>query len=491
MAIRERKTKTTGVVYWVETRGHWEKVGGDRREAQRLNERRKKEVKAGTFQPKASSSLSVKRYLTDWLAARDNRAAPADRVMLEKHVLSRDWFASLRLDDLDNALTQRMVDEIKKGPPKLAPKYIANIFGAYRTAMRAAQREGAISRDVCMLKPGTISKKSKERVPYSLEEARALVAAAVGERLVWLALALYTGMRCGEVCGRRWRDYDPESKPLGGLAIITQYDDQPLKGDDDSTERPRRAPVHPDLAAILTWWWNEGFELTYMRKPIRDDFIVERLDQPRTNLTRTMTYKAMERDRVAAKVAKVRGRAQHATRHTFLTQARRASPQAKELAEKITHNAEGEMVDNYTHWEWEPLCAVISAYPSLLPNSGSAHGNAATGDDLRENKPSDTSSLSEQNSSLSELSEKPSVRVLESELQNKGFRETISEPITKRDSANERNDDSPGATEENVDPDAQAFADAVAEQSDHARPTTIARVVRASVVRRPSGKGVA
>jgi integrase len=368
MGLRTKNTKA-GLVYYVETRGHWERVGGDKREAQRLNERRKKEAKAGTFAPKVSGSVSIGRYLETWLDDRKNRSADQDRTHIETHVLHREWFAKLKMEDARPPHFQRLVAELKAGPPKLAPKYIANIFGSVRTAFRAALRQEVIARDVCLLDPGTLSKKSKEAVPYSLAEARALIAAATGDRLVWLALALYTGMRCGEVCGRRWRDWDPESLPLGAMTIATQYDDQPLKGDDESVDRPRRAPVHPDLAKLLEWWWAEGFELTYLRKPTRDDFIVERRDAQGENLTRTMTYKALERDRKAAGVAKVKGRAQHGTRHTFLTQARRASPQARELAEKITHNAKGEMVDQYTHWEWDPLCSVVSAFPSLLPVS--------------------------------------------------------------------------------------------------------------------------
>lgn len=365
MAVRTKTTKG-GLVHYVETRGHWERVGSDKREAERLNQRRKKECRAGTFRPQVTGGITAGRYLETWLDGRTNRAADGDRMMIERHVLPREWFCSTKMEDMTNQLTQRLANEIKAGPPTLKPKYVSNIFGAVRTAFRAALRAGVINREVCLLEPGTLSKKSKEREPYSLAEARALVAAAVGDRLVWLMLAFYTGMRCGEVCGRRWRDWDREALPLGALTIATQYCDQPLKGDDDSTDRPRRAPVHSDLAAVLQWWWDVGFELTYLRKPTQDDFIIERLDAAGECLTRYITYKALERDCAKAEVTR---RGQHATRHTFLTQARRASPLAKDLAEKITHNAEGEMVDQYTHWEWDPLCEVVSKLPSLLPRT--------------------------------------------------------------------------------------------------------------------------
>lgn len=48
-------------------------------------------------------------------------------------------------------------------------------------------------------------------------------------------------------------------------------------------------------------------------------------------------------------------RSLHSTRHTMITWARRggASP---DLLEKITHSAAGRFIDQYTHWDWEPLC---------------------------------------------------------------------------------------------------------------------------------------
>jgi hypothetical protein len=57
-------------------------------------------------------------------------------------------------------------------------------------------------------------------------------------------------------------------------------------------------PVHPALAHCLDWWWNEGFELTYCRKPVLDDFIVPNR-HPRSRgrgaHTKSSAYKAMAR----------------------------------------------------------------------------------------------------------------------------------------------------------------------------------------------------
>src|SRR5207245_889900 len=135
-------------------------------------------------------------------------------------------------------------------------------------------------RDPCVLPRGTL-KKAKgagtKRLPYSKENLIKLITGAkTPDARVWNALAIFTGMREGEVCGRRWRDWDRDSKPLGSLMLTTQYDDQPLKMEDETGDQPRVIPVHPTLAALLEWWWREGWEFVFLRKPTPDDFIVPR-----------------------------------------------------------------------------------------------------------------------------------------------------------------------------------------------------------------------
>lgn len=177
-----------------------------------------------------------------------------------------------------------------------------------------------------------------------------MLGSATGTRLVWLALALYTGMRCGEVCGRRFRDWDDASTPLGCLTIGTQYDDQPLK-----TDNPRKAPVHPELARILTEWRDTGFELTFLRKPRPDDFIVPNRWHVLQNIQRSASYKAVAKD---CELAGVPCRGQHATRHTFISALDRGGAPEK-TGESITHNAAGTMFDQYTHREWDQLCKAM------------------------------------------------------------------------------------------------------------------------------------
>lgn len=162
-----------------------------------------------------------------------------------------------------------------------------------------------------------------------------------------------------------------EAQPLGSMNVVSQYNDEPLK-----TDNARKVPVHPDLARRLESWWSEGFELTYCRKPTPEDFIVPNR-HPRSKgsgaHTKSSAYKAMAR---ACEAVGVRFEGCHLTRHTMISWARRGGARA-DVLERVTHNATGAIIDQYTHFDWEPLCQAVlcldySAKPTALPGAASA-----------------------------------------------------------------------------------------------------------------------
>jgi integrase len=377
MAVVPRKTKG-GIVYYVDTRGHRERVGGDKREAQRLDARRKKELKDGTFQPLVTGAVTVGKYLRQWLAGRKNRSAETERSLLETHALSCSWLCAMRMDDVRPLHAKRFFLELQakvslRTGKQLKPKYIANVHGALKAAFNAAILDEVIPRDVWRLPPGLLSKKSAPRVPYSREDAAKLLAANDGIRRVWLALALYTGMRCGEIAGRRWRDL-LSAEPLNCMLISSQYLDEPLK-----TDRPRKAPVHLTLGEILAHWRVRGFSELFLRAPSVDDFIVPSQHDVTRPLDRFAARKAME---ACCTKAGVVHRGVHATRHTFISEVQRGGADQR-VVERITHNASGGMIDHYTHRHWDELCAAMMClrpYQDSSGSAGAATGNAAAPD---------------------------------------------------------------------------------------------------------------
>lgn len=366
MAVIARKRAEGRVTYYVCVRWrgkkHWENAGTDKREAVRLNARRKAEIKSGTFHPKLGAETTVRTYAEAWIERRKNRNADNDASVLRRLVMERD-FGALKMDDVRPRHVAQLLADLRAVKSdatggRLSEKYIANVIGLLSTMFRTAKLEEVVLSNPCELPRGAIKRRSsasKARAPYALD---AIVTVLGCEEVplvarVFAALAFYTGMREGEICGRRWRDWDRGSEPLGCLTVATQYDDQPLKTDEDGDERPRRIPVHPDLDELLDWWWNEGFALQYAKPPTVDGFIVPR--RGGANHTRSSAYKMFRRALDSAGVA---NQTLHATRHSFITHCRRGGAR-KDVLEKVTHNAAGDIVDQYTHFDWAPLCEAV------------------------------------------------------------------------------------------------------------------------------------
>lgn len=361
MAVVQRKLARGKVVYWVtfQWQGEpvWKRIKGDKAEARRLDTLWRKQRKDGTYRDEAPSEfVKVGSWIDRFLEARVNRSAGTDRQQQRDHVLTRAWFTRLRVIDVTPLDIERVVKEIR-ADRKLGEKSIANLFSVLQGAFKRAVFEGIRSTNPCAtLPPGTVKRgTSKKREPYARQEARRLMQAPHPELMrVFLLMAFYTGMRLGELAGRRFRDWGRAGTPLGALRVDTQYNDQPLKTDDEELVHPRYIPVHPELALALEQWWASGFELHLRRPPTDDDFILPTLagEWHARNSLYTKFQAALER-------AKVPNRTVHATRHTFATVCR-AGTGRHDVVERITHNAKGTQLDEYTHPEWEAMCEVIS-----------------------------------------------------------------------------------------------------------------------------------
>lgn len=361
MSIVTRKTKS-GPVYWVtfrhEKRQVWERVGLNKREAERRDQQRKRELQAGTYDPTAvQKSQSVRQYAKHWLDHRTTKTVGDDRQRVNDHVLSREWFAKLLMDDVRAKHLRQLAGELKSD---LHWKTAKNTYGAVRTMFKRASSDEVIAKDPCadlekLFDDG--GAQQKEREPYTPEEAAALVS---DERIpedtrVLNALSIFAGLREGEACGRRWGDIDRGTRPLWCMHVATQYGGGNLK-----TKRPRRVPVHAELQAVLEKWEAGGFELLTQRKPEPEDFIVPNAG-PRAVVEHHTKSSYYKRFRRACELVGVECRSLHSTRHTFITWARRFGADVEDL-QAVTHNAKGTIVDGYTHRQWEPLCEAVSKF---------------------------------------------------------------------------------------------------------------------------------
>lgn len=364
------RQRRSGIIYYVSFiwngKQVQERAGTDKRQAQILERRRKREVAEGTYRPdQISGSTSLATYSLTWLDARqrrDIRTVRDDATRLKLHVLP--MLGARRIDSITRKDVRQLVETLRANE-NLAPKTVRNIYGTLRTLFRDALIEELVLLDPCILprntlpSPRDISPTSARRQPgmFTREEVLLLLTdeRVPTDRHVLYALLFLTGMRHGEAVGRRFREFDSTSHPLGSLMVATQYNNQPLK-----TKTPRVVPVHPILACTLIAWQQEGFHASYGRPPSHDDLIVpSRTGKCRVSGT---THQNLQRD---CRALGIPGRRTHDTRHTFISLARRDGAR-KEIIERITHNSRGDIVDRYTTFDWEPLCEAVACLQ--LPN---------------------------------------------------------------------------------------------------------------------------
>ena len=187
---------------------------------------------------------------------------------------------------------------------------------------------------------------------FTRDEVEALISDARVplHRRVLYALLLLTGMRIGEVAGRRWRDYDTKTRPLGKLSVDTQYDDEALK-----TETPRQVPVHATLAAILDEWRRHGFVVLHGHHPQADEFIVPKLRGEGPQDKRRVWHN-LQTD---LELLGLRPRRVHDTRRSFITLALHDGARERYL-KKVTHDGKGESAfDDYDAADWADLCTAV------------------------------------------------------------------------------------------------------------------------------------
>ena len=363
MGLFERKRKS-GSVYYVtflwNGKQVQERAGSDKRRAQQLERQRKREVRDGTYRPdKQSGATTLANYADGWLElrrVRGVRTVAHDEARLRLHVFPQ--LGARRLDTIGRKDIRELVESMRsKG--QLAPKTIRNVYGTLRTLFRDAMIDELVAIDPCVLPKGTLpsprelSNSSRTRRPsvFTRDEMHLLVTdeRVALDRRIFYALLFLTGMRHGEAAGRRWRDLDESSEPLQALTVATQYNDEPLK-----TKTPRVVPVHRALAAILKDWKEAGFEASYGRRPQAGDFICPSVTTGCR--ARGTTLRNLQLD---SALIGVTPRRVHDTRHTFISLARRDGAR-KDVLERVTHNAAGDIVDRYTTFDWEPLCEAVA-----------------------------------------------------------------------------------------------------------------------------------
>lgn len=344
----------------------YEIVGPSLREARRQRDKRLAEVKAGTYAHGGPSARMLLDELADrWVAEKTRegmRSLKDAEGCYRNHVAPA--LGRVRVEDVTPRMVAELVAELARGP--LAAKTVRNIHGTLHAILELARFEELIVANPASLPRGKLPKIGKKKKPrFSREELWQLVTdpSIATHRRVFYAMQGLGGLRLGEASGRRWRDLDAETPELWALLVDSQYEDQPLKTDDGEDTRERIVPVHPALRAILERWRREGYPALYGRHPTPEDWLAP---DPKTGAPRSQNqaikalYRDLDRIGIPRQVGSAKkGRACHAFRHAFISLAR-SDGARRDVLERVTHNAKGDVLDGYTDWEWTAMCEAVS-----------------------------------------------------------------------------------------------------------------------------------
>jgi site-specific recombinase XerD len=262
---------------------------------------------------------------------------------------------------------------------------VRHIYGHLRTMFHEAVTDELVSATPCVLKKGELPKKIdkdptwRARAVFTRQEVECLLSDERISRLhrVRYAALFLTGVRIGELSERRWRDWDATTEPLGLLSVATSYNRKEKRVKSVKTERPRLVPVHTTLAKVLASWRLSGWEAVFGRAPGPDDLICP--SSAGAHLRDTVVLREFHAD---CQTIGIRPRRTHDTRRTFISLAR-ANGANKDILRQVTHQPEGDQVDDYTTLPWETLCTEVAKLKikllegKLLPLSAVA--NAGVG----------------------------------------------------------------------------------------------------------------
>lgn len=182
-------------------------------ERKKLEEERKKLEAAEAIK---NQKPTVEEYVTKYIKQnkKAGRRTKSDYYLhLRRHIAP--FLGNYRLDELSPDLVDTWVTSlIEKG---YAPKTIRKAFVVFRAAMRQAVERDIILKDPCR----TVNTPELEKKnPNALDEqGRALLINDIKTRLtepaeMGFALALFLGMRSGEICGLMWRYVDLKHKTV-------------------------------------------------------------------------------------------------------------------------------------------------------------------------------------------------------------------------------------------------------------------------------------
>lgn len=280
--------------------------------------------------------------------------------MLENHILPA--LGDKKLASITQADVQQFITLLEQ--KRLRVNAIRNICGMLNRVMKAALKKNALFANPCQ----EIEFPAKEKTPVralSLSDQRKLeLAASKDKNGIAVFMALYTGMRIGEISALRWDDIDLESGKLyvsRTVQRISNLDNgitsaaktKLYVGEPKSASGKRIIPLTPKLSALLR----------EEKEKSRSFYVVSSYG----NFTepRTIRYRYEK----ILKVAGIEHLHFHGLRHTFSTRCIEKNMDVAALSRILGHSSIKMTLDTYVDSMYEQQYSSIHKLDGLFAHA--------------------------------------------------------------------------------------------------------------------------
>lgn len=295
----------------------------------------------------AASGQRVSEFLTIWLdsVVRPTKApktAASYEEIVRLHLIPS--IGAHRLDKLTPAHVAAMLHA--KTEAGLSPRRVHHIRAVLRNALNQAMRWDLVSRNVAALvdPPRQVSVEVR---PFTVAEAKALLAAAAGDRLeAAFRVALTLGLREGEVLGLHWSDIDLASARLRVRTAVQRIDGKLILKEPKSAKSKRTLYLPASLVTALKVHHDrQAFE----RQVAGDRWQESGLVFPSTIGTPTDPRNLIRSWHRLQARADVERRPFHTTRHTAASLLMAEGVPLKIVQEILGHSLLSTTADLYSH----------------------------------------------------------------------------------------------------------------------------------------------
>jgi len=333
---RARKNHVAYVVGFKDQHGRWrEKVAGPRRkDAEALLRRVLEEVAQGTFGEEREDPTFAE-FAVRFLEAKKGEIKASTYAdyeqVLRNHLVP--FFGKTKLSAITPARVQGFLSW--EGERGTSPATTGKVYRVLKVVLRHALVLELIGRDPTVaIRPPRVERKEMDHL--TPEEVEALLDKAEGDIRDIIAVAVFTGLRQGEIFALRWQDIDFEA---GLIRVVRSYRYPHGFTDLKSSASRRTVPMLPRLSSILA----ERHRVQGRPGPEELVFPSEAgtpLD--RHNLLTREFEPALER----AGLRKIRF---HDLRHTYASLCIAAGMDPKALQQAMGHSSITVTMDTYAH----------------------------------------------------------------------------------------------------------------------------------------------